>query len=236
MFKRTIGILGGMGPVASADTYIELARMCQRKYGAVQDSDYPTVILYSLPLENFSHEGFSQNGLERQKIVSQLVHALHVLEAAGSDVIVIDCNTVHYFFDELQQKINVPIINLIEITTKFVVASGYKKVGVFCSQTSRDVGLYTKPLKKEGIEVIPISARQQEDVNQAILAVMSGQVTDACVAKLDAIAEWLLEKGAEAMILGCTEISNLIKYFNHHAIFIDSEALAVARALAFAFR
>lgn len=98
MFQKTIGILGGMGPVASADTYVALVKTCQQKYNAVQDSDFPAVVLYSLPLSDFSHKGFSDNLDKQRVLVEQLVVALKRLENFGAEAIIIDCNTVHYFF------------------------------------------------------------------------------------------------------------------------------------------
>lgn len=234
MFRKKIGILGGMGPVASADTYVELTRMCQRTYGAVQDHEYPAIFLYSLPLKYFSHKGFSKQGSERKKMVAQLKDALTLLENAGSDIIIIDCNTVHYFLDELQHDLTTPIVNLVQTTVHHLRDREYTKVGLLCSQASRDVKLYTTPLKRAGIHVVPISQKDQDDVNEAILAVMSGHIAFPHIAKLDALIDQLIRKGAECIVLGCTEISNLAKHLNHHAIFIDSEALAIEYALAYA--
>ena len=173
MFKKTIGILGGMGPVASADTYMALTSICQQRYEAVQDSDFPTVILYSLPLQEFDHTGFTENSEQRKVIVDQLVKALHKLEGAGAELIVIDCNTVHYFLSELQAAIKVPIINLVQLTVEHLLASKYGQVGVICSQTSKDLNLYTGPLEAAGVKVINTSVEEQDKVNEAILAVMS---------------------------------------------------------------
>lgn len=231
MFHKTIGILGGMGPVASADTYVELTRMCQRKWGAVQDRDYPRMFLYSLPLEDFDHTGFTSDLDQQSSIVTQLIDGLRTLEAAGSDLIIMDCNTIHHFFKTLQGQISVPIINLIAITTAYILERGYDTVGVLCSQTSKDIALYTRPLEEGGVRVLDIADEDQEGVNNAILAVMSGQIAFPHIAKIDALIDQLVARGAQCIILGCTEISNLAKQLNHHAVLVDSEALAIEQAL-----
>ncbi len=231
MFQKTIGILGGMGPVASADTYVELTRLCQRKWQARQDRDYPRMFLYSLPLEDFDHTGFTTDKEQQDSIVQQLVSGLKTLEAAGSDLIIIDCNTVHYFFDRLQREIDVPIINLIEVTIAYILEKRYHTVGVLCSQTSKDISLYTHPLREAGVKVLDILEEDQADVNEAILAVMSGHIAFPHIAKVDALIDDLSVRGAECVILGCTEISNLAKQLNHHAVLVDSETLAIERAL-----
>lgn len=231
MFGKVIGILGGMGPVASADSYVTLTKTCQQKYNAVQDSDFPTVILYSLPLKNFDNIGFGEDLEQRAFIVDQLLKALHILEKAGAELIVIDCNTVHYFFEELQNKIKVPIINLIQLTIEYIVEVKYKKVAVLSSQTSRDLQLYTKPLERLGVEVLNTSESEQETVNEAILAVMSGLVTPIHIVKLNKIINEFNAKGAECILMGCTEISNIAGQFSHNAVLVDSEALAIEKAL-----
>lgn len=234
MFKKTIGILGGMGPTASADTYMELTKMCQQKYGSVQDSDFPAVILYSLPLLDFNHEGFSNNTAQQESIITQLTSALKKLEETGAGVIIIDCNTVHYFLDDLQKSIDVPIINLISITVEDIIKNSYNRVAVLCSQTSKDVGLYTKPLEKAEIKVLNTSEGDQLFVNDAILGVMSGGITQTHIARLNSLIDKFVRDGAQSIILGCTEISNLAQRLNHNTRFIDSEKLAIEKALAFA--
>ena len=234
MFQKTIGILGGMGPVASADTYVELVKMCQQKYGCVQDSDFPAVVLYSLPLSKFDQRGFSDDSAERHAVVSQLLPALKKLEQFGAEVIIIDCNTVHYFFDELQSGIKTPIVNLIAVTVEQVKASHYTKVAVLCSQSSKDVGLYLKPLSKEGIAVLDTPQADQDMINDAILAVMGGSVTTTHIGNINAMIGRYTQGGAQCVILGCTEISNIAKQLTHETVLIDSEALAVAQAIDFA--
>ncbi|MCI0566083.1 amino acid racemase [bacterium] len=231
MFRKTIGILGGMGPVASADTYVELTKMCQQKYMCVQDVDFPAVILYSLPLTGFDHRGFSENGEERKKIVNQLKNGLTKLEQAGADIIIIDCNTVHYFFDELQASITTPIINLIELTVHQVKSDGYTRVAIISSEVSRNVGLYTKPFEEAGIAVINTSLEEQESVNEAILAVMGGSVTINHIGGINSLIDSFMSRGAQCVILGCTEISNIARQLSHKAVLVDSEALAIVRAM-----
>ncbi|MCC6643438.1 amino acid racemase [Candidatus Peregrinibacteria bacterium] len=231
MFIKTIGILGGMGPVASADTYVALTNICQQKYQAVQDSDFPKIILYSCPIQEFDHEGFTEDALQRKVILDKLIAALQTLEKAGAQLVVIDCNTVHYFFDELQKSINIPIVNLIRLTVDYVQAMKYKKVAVLCSQTSRDLNLYAAPLKASGLEVLQTSDAEQEIINEAILAVMGGTVNTHHIAHINELIENYAHAGAECVILGCTEISNIARKLTHQAVLVDSEALAIEKAV-----
>ena len=93
---KTIGILGGMGPLAGATMFTELLKQAQKDYGAEQDNDYPRVILYSNPLESFDEKGQGDDA----EISAELTKGIKVLEHAGAELIVVACNTVHKFYTE----------------------------------------------------------------------------------------------------------------------------------------
>ena len=89
--KKTIGVLGGMGPGASADFYVHLVQYAQQRYHAVQDIDYPPVMLYSLPLPDFDERGVVDFDSTKKLLVGGVIK----LEQFGAEVIAIPCNTVH---------------------------------------------------------------------------------------------------------------------------------------------
>jgi aspartate racemase len=121
--NKTIGVLGGMGPEASSNLYGKIIKYSQQEYGAVQDFDYPPIIIYSLPLLGFDETGIVDENLVKQ----QLIAGVKKLESAGSDLIIIGCNTVHFYYEEMQAAVKVPIFNIIEETKKKVLAYSYKK-------------------------------------------------------------------------------------------------------------
>ena len=136
--QKLIGVLGGMGPAASANLYSKIISYAQTEYGAVQDFDYPPVIIYSLPLAGFDETGIT----DLEAVQRQLVAGVKKLEDAGCQLIIIGCNTVHSYYDEMQAAVNVPIFNILEETKKQVLEFGYKKVGLFASKSTTDLKLY----------------------------------------------------------------------------------------------
>ncbi len=229
MKRAMIGVLGGMGPVASAETYMQIIRTCQRNYGAVEDVDFPEVMIYNLPLEQFDCIGFQDNNAER--VVGQLSAGIKKLETAGASIIIIDCNTVHCFYDRLQATTSAEILNLIDITAKYVRTKGMHKVGVLCSRTSRRLGLYTIALAELGIENFDVTEQEQNAVDAAILAVMADKVGYAECDAVNAVVKRMFESGADAILLGCTEISFLLKERVDENRYIDSQRLAIVSAI-----
>lgn len=228
--RKTIGVLGGMGPVASAETYMQIIRICQRKYGAIEDIDFPEIFIYSLPLEGFDSVGFHTK--DRTRILKQLITALQKLETAGADMIIIDCNTVHYFYEELQKNLAPKILNLIEITAAYVQKNHIRTVGVLSSRTSKRVGLYEKALKNVGVHSIDTTDAEQRLLDKAILAVMADKVSYEECAAVNNVIERMFRAGADAIILGCTEISYLLKERVDANRYIDSQSLAIHHAVA----
>ena len=224
-----IGILGGMGPVASAQTYMHIIRTCQKKYGAVQDTDFPEIFIYNLPLQDFNDLGFEDT--QRNIILLQLIKGLKKLEDAGATVLLIDCNTVHTFYPEFKKYIQASILNLIQLTTDKVQEKNIKKVSILSSHTSRRIGLYEKTLQTKNIECIHITDTEQQVVDDAIIAVMRGKNTDIHIQNILIICKRLIHHGAESIILGCTEISCLLKNIPDKKIFIDSQGLAIDTAV-----
>lgn len=200
--KKTIGVLGGMGPGASANLYQEIIRYSQTKYNAVQDFDFPPVIIYSLPLVDFDETGITNE----RKVKEQLIYGVKTLEKAGCDLIIIGCNTVHIFYDDMQNAVNIPIFNIVEETKKEVLNQGYSKVGLFASESTTRTNLYQKRFSSNDIEVISPNKEQQLELNKVIEHVMGGSQGIEDILVLKNIARNYVKQGAEAIVLGCTEI------------------------------
>jgi len=223
--NKTIGVLGGMGPGASANLYMEIIKYSQQKYGAIQDTDYPPVIIYSLPLEGFDEKGIADSKL----VETQLIDGVKKLESAGCDLIIIGCNTVHILFDKMQRAIKIPVLNIVDVTKAKVMELGYKKIGLFASESTVDSGLYQNNFKKNGIQVISPDKEQQKILNGVIEHVMGGHQKGDDIIALKEIARIYLKQGAEAIVMGCTEIPLAInqthtdiKLFNTIEIIVQS--------------
>jgi aspartate racemase len=227
--KKTIGILGGMGPEASANLYMKMIKYAQNKYNAVQDSDYPPVILYSLPLGDFDEKGIVDN----DSVKSQLIKGVKKLENAGCDLIIIGCNTVHIFYDEMQSAVDIPLLNIVEETKKKVVDLGYKKVGLFASDSTIKTGLYQKKFDGSGITLIQPLSEQQEVMNRVIEHVMGGNQSNEDVNSLKDIGNSFLEQGAEAIIMGCTEIPLAINQSHTDVRLFDTNKIIIEAAVDF---
>lgn len=227
---KAIGILGGMGPVASANLYHKLLSIAQDKYQAEQDSDYPQIILNSLSMQGFNETGFTDQNLVKKELIA----GVKTLEAAGADFIIIACNTVHYFLHEMQKNVSIPILSIISETIKEVKKRKYRTVGILSSESTLKLGLYTQELSNENIDAVAATEREQKVLNQVILNVMAGHQGEADTKGIIKIVESMRKKGAEAIVLGCTEIPLVIGQDDIDTHLFNSSSIIAESALRFA--
>lgn len=229
--KKTIGILGGMGPLASANLYHSIIQTAQTQYHAEQDTDFPPMLIYNLPLFGFNETGF----VDPLSVKNQLIDGVKKLEGAGSDCIIIACNTVHHFYDDMQQVVKIPIISMIKETVKAVKETNHTVVGLLSSESTNKLGIYTKAFDACGVKTFSVTNAQQQLLNEVILHVMSGMHgidTKKCLAD---IIDDLYKKGAQSIVLGCTELPLAIKQNDVSVTLVDSTAIIVQSALRYAF-
>ncbi|MGM5487487.1 MAG: aspartate/glutamate racemase family protein [Nanobdellota archaeon] len=179
---KTIGILGGMGPSASCEFYSRIIQDCQKR-GAVQDTDFPPMILYSLPLQGFDETGI----VDKKMVLKQLIQGIRTLESAGCDFITIPCNTVHVFMTELRKNSSIPILSIVEETKKKVkhpsIAIG--------SKTTMGLDIYQME-----------TVNDQDSITQLILEVMSSQVRSETKQRVLT----LIRDTGKDVVLACTEL------------------------------
>jgi aspartate racemase len=229
--KRTIGILGGMGPSASADFYRTLVDIAQREYDAEQDTDFPAMHLYNLPLSGFDETGFTKPNA----VKTQLIRAVHVLEKAGSDFIVIPCNTVHAFHDDMQRAVRIPILSIIDAVVDEAKRDNFSTVCLLSSESTRKYKLYENAFAKSGIAVIVATDDEQLMLNKIIHRVMGGLQGAEDVELLRSIVKRHEREGAEAIVLGCTELPLALQQENIHLPLLSSTDILARTALARAY-
>jgi len=228
---KTIGVLGGMGAAASADFYQYLVRLSQTKYHAEQDHDFPEMFIYNLSMTGFDETGF----VDPESVKNQLIAGVKKLEAAGSDFIVIPCNTVHHFFVEMQAAVYIPILNIVDVVADVAKQQGYARVGLLNSQSTRLYRLYETALAKEGIEVFSTTDSEQHEVGRVISHAIAGTQGEEDKTLLKKIIHRYSEQGAQAVVIGCTELPLAISQENTDTPLLNSTKLLAEEALRFAY-
>ena len=222
--KKTIGILGGMGPLATADLLIKIT-MATR---ADSDREHIRVYIDSDAAIPDRTAAILEGG---EDPVPEMTSALRNLERCGADCIVMACNTAHYFLPRLQELTETPILNMLEITAKSC-ARLYpgKRAAVLATTGTLRTGLYDRALQKEGVSFLLPDEKQQ-----AFLMHLIYDVVKASRPMQPAEEGWfgllreLREQGADYFILACTELPIVANTLPEEGPFVDpTEELAKA--------
>lgn len=195
---KKIGILGGMGPQATADVYIKIIRIFQEKFNAKYDSDFPKIIINSIPLPDIV-----ENKINERKIEKILVENSILLEKAGADFIIIPCNSVDKFVPLIRASVKIPILSIIEETVKTIKKDN---VGLLATDYTISNRLYEDKINAIDKKVIFPSINEQKIITNIIMSILANKNIDFSKKKLKEIIFNLKEKGAEEIILGCTEL------------------------------
>lgn len=225
--EKIIGILGGMGPEATADLYLRIIRATPAK----RDQDHPRVIIYSnskVPDRTPAILGTGPSPMP------ELIRAGKRLEEAGADFIVIPCNTAHYFLGELRKELRVPILDMIKLSAERARRSfpKVKRAGLLATDGTVKSGLYRAAFGEVGIEIVEPSPEAQAEVMKAIYqCVKAGNLIDGGLI-LRGVAKDLISAGAELIIFGCTEVSLVLKEGDVQAPVLDPLQVLAEEAVA----
>jgi len=188
-----------MGPSATARFYQLLIENCQ-KQGLKNNDEYPYIVIYNLPVPDLIAD---QNS--KEITLEMIIAGLKKLESFGADFIVIPCNTIHAYIDTFRKAVTVPIISIVEVTVERICA---KKIGILGSKTTMKEGIYQFALEEKGKEII--LPENMDRVSDVIKKIIGGE--DEKEDELFLIEEIrkMSRKGAEAVILGCTELPLIV--------------------------
>ncbi len=228
MSKR-IGILGGMSPESTMEYYGYITRTYTERFG---DYGYPDIIIYSVSFQPYV-DWPNEN---RWDLVAQgLSEAAQRLEAAGADFIIIATNTMHLVFDQVQASVSISMLSLLDAVGEAILAREMKTVGLLGTKFTMEKTFYQDALARKGITVLVPDADDREFVNHVIYdELVAGQVHDDSRAGFVALIEKLADRGAEGIILGCTEIPLLVNEADVGVSLFDTTTIHAEAALNYA--
>jgi aspartate racemase len=192
-------------------------------------SVHPPVALYnpSLHLTN----GYIQ-ARDWQGLAAIVRDSIDKVVSIGAELVVIPANAPHYAASHFVPECPVPFVNIVETTVAACEAGGYARMAILGIGVTMSDGLYEQPLRDHGIEPIVPTAEEQTVINRVIFDhIIPARVTPASVQQIVDVMQQLKERGADAVILGCTELPIVIDESNSPLPFIDTTRLLARKAL-----
>ena len=220
---KVIGIIGGMGPGATALLFQKLIDYTDAK----ADTEHIHIVI-----DNNTTIPDRTLAIMRGENtpVMHICESGRKLEQYGAELILIPCNTSHYFYSSIQEQLKVPVVNMIGETARECLNKGFQKVGVLATTGTCSTNIYSKELEKVGITAVYPDAEGQKQVMEIIYdQVKAGEAINSGIIKNTLIK--MKEDGVEAFILGCTELPMALKDGDFECKFIDSLDVLARRAV-----
>jgi len=204
---KTIGLLGGMSWESTVPYYRIINELVGKKLGGLHSA---RLVLYSVEFQEIEMLQHADRWDETAEI---LAAAARSLEAAGADFLVICTNTMHKVATEIEQGIAIPLLHIADATAEEIKAAGVKTVGLLGTRFTMEHAFYRGRLEQiHDLEVVVPDEAGRDTVHRIIYEELClGSVRDDSRAAYRRIIEDLVARGAEAIILGCTEISMLVR-------------------------
>jgi aspartate racemase len=200
--EKIIGILGGMGPEATADLFYRIIRATPVE----RDQDHIHVIIDSNSKVPDRTPAILGTGASPIPI---LVETGKRLEKAGADFLIVPCNTAHYFLPEVQKELGIPILHMINLSSAYISMKypDVRKAGLLASDGTVTSKLYHDSYAKHGIEIVTPSESSQRDVMDAIYKYIKTGDLETGGELLHRVSLELIEAGSDSVLCGCTEVS-----------------------------
>jgi aspartate racemase len=226
-----IGLIGGMSWESSAEYYRIINREMQKRLGGVHSARSLMWSVDFAEIESLQHRG------DWDLLTEQMIDAAKRLERGGADFVVLCTNTMHRMADAVAASINIPLLHIADPTGEKIRAAGFKRVGLLGTAFTMEQDFYKQRLKELfGLEVIVPVAQDRRIVHEIIYnELVTGKVLPKSRTLYREIIARLIGEGAQAIILGCTEIMLLVSGRDSAVPLFDTTTIhavaAVDRAL-----
>lgn len=220
--KKTVGILGGMGPAATCDLMEKIVALT----AAASDQEHIHMIAdvnTSIPDRTAAilHGGPDP--------VPEMVKSARRLETAGAELILMPCNTAHYFYDPVAESVSAPVLHMPRLTASVLAAAGVKRAAVLATDGTVQSGVYAAALRAAGVAPVYPSAERQAQIMRLIYNGVKGRSIPLAEIPVEEILRELRAAGAEKFLLACTELPIAFR-----ALGLHDDCLDPTRVLAFA--
>jgi aspartate racemase len=215
---KTIGLLGGMSWESTLEYYRIINQLTAEKLGKLHSAK---CLLYSFDFEEIVEKQREERWDELAEMLAKVAKSL---EIAGADLMLICTNTMHKVADDVADAINIPLINIIDVTAEEIKSRSLKTVGLLGTKFTMEDEFYRRRLEKHGIETLTPEKHERDLIHRVIFnELCKGIINPESKKAFLEIIGRLLNAGAEGIILGCTEIPLLIKEEDVNAIHVNAE-------------
>jgi aspartate racemase len=219
---KTVGIIGGLGPETTSEFYLNLVLSCQK----LDKTCRPPIIISNVPLPyKIEEEAISKNK-NLEKCLPFLQSEARRLEKAGADFIVLPCNSLHVFIEDIRETVEIKVFSIIEETVKFLNLNKLEKVGIISTTATVENRLYESAFAENEIGYIAPDPLEQAKLGKIIYNLVSGVHINSDRQELISTINTFQEKMVDCALLACTDLQLLLPDHPEVPIFDTMKILA----------
>ena len=203
---KTVGIIGGLGPETTSEFYLEIIFGCYQK----NKEKRPPILIWNVPLKYEIEEDLLKKAIGEERYIPYLIDAAKRLEKGGADFLVMPCNSLHVFIDEIKKSVKIPVLSIIDETAKFLKSKGISKVGILATSSALKKKLYENAFKNEGIKQIVPDEFDQAKIGKMINNIVLNRHANKDREELLKIINKFEKNDVKNVILACTDLQLLI--------------------------
>jgi aspartate racemase len=226
---KTIGMIGGTGWVSTEQYYRLINEEINNRLGGLNSA---TIILHSF---NYAEIDKLNRAYDNAGVYKLVLDAAKKLSAASVDCLILCANTLHQYVDDLQEEIALPIVHIADAAAAKIIKYNLNKIGLLGTRATMEMDFYTKKLSNAGIESLVPGKPEREFIHNAIMGeLLKENFRKETKEKFLSIINELEQRGAQGIVLGCTEIPLLIKQEDTHLPVFNTLEVHAKAAVEFA--
>ena len=227
---KTIGLVGVMSWESTVEYYRILNEAVKQRLGGFHSAK---CILYSVDFEEVEKLQHQGNWEEATRL---MIDAAKRVERAGADFIIICTNTMHKMADEVQDNIEIPLLHIVDATAEIIKPKGLKNVGLLGTRFTMEEEFYRRRLEdKHGLKVLIPDEKERQDIHVILYTELCmGEIKQLSQDRFKEIISNLVSRGAEGIILGCTEIPLLVTQEDYEIPLFDTTTIHATKAVEYA--
>lgn len=197
--KKSLGIIGGMGPLATIDLMHKIVALSDVK----TDQEHIHIYVDSNP--NIADRSKAIAGLGPSPL-PELILSGKKLQTMGADALLMPCNTAHYYYDTICDALKIPLIHMPRVTVQALDDKGIRRAGLLATDGTLTSRVYHQELEAQGVEILLPTAEGQRAVMSLIYDCVKANDKNYDITDFLSVIDGMMEQGAEILILGCTEL------------------------------
>jgi aspartate racemase len=221
---KSVGVIGGLGPETTAEFYLQVVFGCQK----LDQQQRPLILISNVPLPLEIERDLIERNAGKERYIPFLTTEAQRLERAGADFLVMPCNSLHVFIDELRQAVKIPVLSIVEATAQFVADHHYRQIGLISTSATVENRVYEDVFERAKLNFIVPNGLQRAEMNKIIQNLVSGIHLNSDREKILAVIADLKRQGADAIALACTDLQLLLPDDGEVPVFDTMQVLADA--------